>query len=267
MGAGGAKWELPEGTLGTDGVTGWIYRCEENTGTPWIPQLLRPGCTQSTRGCPHACPPALSWISLDPSHLYLSLQAWPPFAPCASHCPDLPLGDSLDGPCSHEGQSGCHWIREGAGSGVAEGTWQLPEGWDVSLHCHSTGDAGCEVGTEQMHPNRSRFPSPGKSGAAQLPGIWALGYSRLWIHTLLKSACEGCAQQMSEPSCSVSSKLPPWIPAGKVPGAGDGAVGAITGTQSPWRGVGGALENICAHGDELDLCDAEPRVNGKEGGQ
>lgn len=130
-----------------------------------------------------------------------------------SICLDLPLGDSLDGP----------WMPLDWGRSRPWSCRRLLEGWDVSCHCHSTGDTGSEVERSRCTQTGAGFPLLGNLQRLSCLefGLWA--FQTVDSHPAKISLCKGCAQQMSEPSRSTSSKFPPCQdsrmdpPKGKMP--------------------------------------------------
>lgn len=176
------RWELPEGTPGSDGVTGWIYPCEENRNTL------------------DSAAPA-SWLYPEHSQVtpHRDVPTWSPVLDQPGSLPPLPFTPSLLQPGLHllpawicllgticmgpapQGTSGHHWIGEGAGPGAAGGTWQLPEGWAVSCHCHSAGDAGSEVERSRCTQTGAGFPLLGN-----LERLSCLGFG-LWVFQTVDS--------------------------------------------------------------------------------
>lgn len=153
-----------------------------------------------------------------------------------SICPDLPLGDSLDGPWM---DLGCRWTGEGASPGVAGGSWK--DGMcPVTVTAPVTPDPRWN-GADAPKQEQVSLSWEICSGSA----AWNLGsgHSRLWIHTLLKSACarDVHSRCLSLPHPRVQNsrpaRIPAWIPRReRCPGAENGAGQGMTGTQSPWRG-------------------------------
>lgn len=199
VGAGGAKVGAARGNFGHQ----WSYKMDlslqgkqEHPGSCSSCSLAAPRAQpgDTTQGCPHVEPcPGSAWIPPTSAFHSEPTPAWPPSAPC----PDLPLGDSLDGPCSHKG----HLDATGLGREPALELQEAPGS--------SQRDGTCPVAVTAPvtpYPRWNGADAPKQEQVSLSWEIWSdsaawnlsSGYSRLWIHTLLKSACKGCAQQMSQ---------------------------------------------------------------------